>query len=247
MARWATDKMTSAILTPAVQNGRGFMYNVLVMATQDDADPLLLQRLEEEGIGYTVVPNVEALTDDGTASAVDAVLVDMGACSYEALSPAVERCQELRVPLLCGLPARQLVEYDIAWGATDFFILPTPTGEITARVRQAQQRNHRPTGEAGEKALQVGDLRIDMERYEVFNRRRRVLLTFKEYQLLCVLASNPGHVYTREALLNQIWEYDYFGGTRTVDVHIRRLRSKIEDTGHTYIETVWNVGYRFRS
>ena len=240
--------MTSAILTPAVQNGRGFMYNVLVMATQDDADPLLLQRLEEEGIVYTVIPNVEALPDDGTASVMDAVLVDMVACSDGTLPPAVERCQELRVPLLCGLPARRLAEYDTSWGATDFFVLPPPRGEVTARIRQAQQRNHGLTGEAGDedKVLQVGDLHIDMERYEVFNRGRRVLLTFKEYQLLCVLASNPGHVYTREALLNQIWEYDYFGGTRTVDVHIRRLRSKIEDTGHTYIETVWNVGYRFR-
>ncbi|MEK7777480.1 MAG: winged helix-turn-helix domain-containing protein, partial [Chloroflexota bacterium] len=82
--------------------------------------------------------------------------------------------------------------------------------------------------------------------YEVSNRGSRVLLTFKEYQLLCTLASNPGRVFTREQLLNQIWEYDYFGGTRTVDVHVRRLRSKIEDTGLTYIETVWNVGYRFR-
>ena len=71
-------------------------------------------------------------------------------------------------------------------------------------------------------------------------------LTFKQYQLLCLLASNPGRVFTREALLNQIWEYDYYGGTRTVDVHIRRLRSKIYDVEHRFIETVWNVGYRFR-
>ena len=222
------------------------MYNVLVMATQDDAAPGLLQRLEEEGIVYAIVSNVAALSDAETANAVDAVLVDMGAYSHEALPQAVERCQELRVPLLCGLPARRLAEYDTSSGATDFFVLPPSIGEITARIRQAQQRNHRSTGETGENVLQVGDLRIDTERYEVFNRGMRVFLTFKEYQLLCVLASNPGHVYTRDALLNQIWEYDYFGGTRTVDVHIRRLRSKIENTGHSYIETVWNVGYRFR-
>jgi DNA-binding response OmpR family regulator len=72
-----------------------------------------------------------------------------------------------------------------------------------------------------------------------------VELTFKEYELLKLMASNPGRVYTREVLLNKIWGYDYFGGDRTVDVHIRRLRSKIEDSGHSYIETVRNIGYKF--
>ena len=62
-----------------------------------------------------------------------------------------------------------------------------------------------------------------------------------------LLASNPGRVYTREALLSQVWGYDYLGGTRTVDVHVRRLRSKIEDPDHTFVETIWNVGYRFKT
>ena len=62
-----------------------------------------------------------------------------------------------------------------------------------------------------------------------------------------LLASNPGRVYTRESLLSQVWRYDYFGGTRTVDVHIRRLRAKTEDADHSFIETIWNVGYRFKT
>jgi DNA-binding response OmpR family regulator len=73
-----------------------------------------------------------------------------------------------------------------------------------------------------------------------------VELTFKEYELLKLLAANRGRVFTREALLDKLWGYDYFGGDRTVDVHIRRLRSKIEDAEHTYIETVRNIGYRFK-
>jgi two-component system alkaline phosphatase synthesis response regulator PhoP len=71
-------------------------------------------------------------------------------------------------------------------------------------------------------------------------------LTFREYQLLKFLASNKGKVFTREALLNKVWGWDYYGGDRTVDVHIRRLRSKIEDPTHTFIETVRNIGYRLR-
>ena len=145
--------------------------------------------------------------------------------------------------ILCGLTPGQLDEYEVAWGANDFFITPPLLGEVTVRLKQLAWEGRRGSGED---LVRVGDLVIDLERYEVSARGRRVLLTFKEYQLLQVLASNPGRVYTREALLSEVWGYDYFGGTRTVDVHIRRLRSKIEDGGSVYIETVRNVGYRFR-
>ena len=93
----------------------------------------------------------------------------------------------------------------------------------------------------------MGDISIYPQRYEVLLSGRKVFLTYKEYQLLLLLAASPGQVFTRDFLLNRIWGYDYFGGTRTVDVHIRRLSSKIEDADHTFVETVWNVGYRFRS
>ncbi|HJO58271.1 MAG TPA: response regulator transcription factor, partial [Nitrospinaceae bacterium] len=92
-----------------------------------------------------------------------------------------------------------------------------------------------------------GDLVIDCDRYEVTLKGLKVDLTYKEYELLKYLASNPGRVFTRESLLRSVWEYDYFGGTRTVDVHVRRLRSKINDVSNHFIETQWNVGYRFRS
>ena len=75
---------------------------------------------------------------------------------------------------------------------------------------------------------------------------RLLALTFKEYELLKLLATNKGKVFTRESLLNEVWGYDYYGGDRTVDVHIRRLRSKIEDPTHTFIETVRNIGYKFK-
>ena len=110
-----------------------------------------------------------------------------------------------------------------------------------------KQAMYRVSGPAGTKMLTAGDLSIDLERYEVTVAGRRVSLTYKEFQLLVLLASNPGRVYTREALLSQIWGYDYLGGTRTVDVHIRRLRSKVESPGRSFVETIWNVGYRFRA
>jgi two-component system alkaline phosphatase synthesis response regulator PhoP len=93
--------------------------------------------------------------------------------------------------------------------------------------------------------IRSGDLVINTQQYDVFLAGRTVFLTFKEYELLKLLASNPGRVFSREQLLEQVWGYQYFGGTRTVDVHVRRLRSKIEDATHTFVDTVWNVGYRF--
>ncbi len=95
--------------------------------------------------------------------------------------------------------------------------------------------------------LRFGPLTIDLANYKAYVGTRLVNLTYKEFELLRMLASNAGKVLTRETLLNRVWGYDFYGGARTVDVHIRRLRSKIEDRHHTFIETVRNVGYGFRA
>ena len=87
---------------------------------------------------------------------------------------------------------------------------------------------------------------MDLVNYTVHVAGRHVELTYKEYELLRFLATNRDRVFTRETLLNKVWGYDFYGGARTVDVHIRRLRSKIEDRHNVFIETVRNVGYRFR-
>jgi two-component system alkaline phosphatase synthesis response regulator PhoP len=88
---------------------------------------------------------------------------------------------------------------------------------------------------------------MDLANYTVHVSGRPVELTYKEYELLRYLAQNQGRVVTRETLLSRVWGYDFYGGARTVDVHIRRLRSKIEDRHNTFVETVRNVGYRFRA
>jgi DNA-binding response OmpR family regulator len=125
----------------------------------------------------------------------------------------------------------------------DFVVKPIDLDELVLRIKRLLQRkNDTTTGEI----IECGDLLIDLAQCEVSVSGRLVGLTFKEYELLRFLASNPGRVFMRDKLLNEVWGYDYFGGDRTVDVHIRRLRSKIEDANHTFIETVRNIGYRFR-
>ena len=123
----------------------------------------------------------------------------------------------------------------------DFAI--TPVNEDELRVRMSRLIWAQTGAEDGT-VICHGTLLIDLERYKVTVDGEVVDLTYKEYELLRFLASNPGKPFTREALLNQVWGYDYYGGSRTVDVHVRRIRSKIEQR-EQFIDTVRNVGYRF--
>lgn len=123
----------------------------------------------------------------------------------------------------------------------DFVLSPIDDAEL--RVRMSRLIFER-TGQGDGHVIRHGMLVIDLERYKVTVDEEVVDLTYKEYELLRFLSSNPGKPFTREALLNQVWGYDYYGGSRTVDVHVRRIRSKIE-RGEPFIETVRNVGYRF--
>ena len=135
-------------------------------------------------------------------------------------------------------------EYDPSLNPDELVFNPIQDGELLARVRQAI---YRVQGSSGSEILKIGDITVDLGRYDVTVAGRRVALTYKEFQLLVLLASNPGRVYSRESLLSQVWGYDYLGGTRTVDVHVRRLRSKIEGPDRSYIETIYLVGYRFKA
>ncbi len=119
----------------------------------------------------------------------------------------------------------------------------TPLNEDELRVRMSRLIWAQTGAEDGT-VIRHGTLVIDLERYKVTVDGDVVDLTYKEYELLRFLASNPGKPFTREALLNQVWGYDYYGGSRTVDVHVRRIRSKIEQR-EQFIDTVRNVGYRF--
>ena len=117
-----------------------------------------------------------------------------------------------------------------------------PVEELTARIRQVLARQGRSLAQH---TLAAGDLIVDTANYQVVEGGRAVSLTFKEFELLRFLMTHQQQVCTRETLLNRVWGYNYYGGSRTVDVHVRRLRSKLESGGRRYVETVRNVGYRF--
>ena len=125
----------------------------------------------------------------------------------------------------------------------DFLLSPYHSSEAVFRINQQLQKRQKATSE---EIIEFNGLQLDLSSCEVTVDDYIIELTFKEYELLKLLVRNRGRVFTREELLDRIWGYDYFGGDRTVDVHIRRLRSKIEDANHTFVETVRNIGYRFR-
>ncbi len=129
---------------------------------------------------------------------------------------------------------------DLSLGFDDLILAPYRLSELAARLRLAGWRFD---SKSSPDVLRVGPLTLNQATYEVFVNRTRVELTLKEYQLLLFLMRNAGRVFTREELLDHVWESDYFGGTRTVDVHIRRLRAKTEMVGDLF-ETVRGVGYR---
>jgi DNA-binding response OmpR family regulator len=161
-------------------------------------------------------------------------------------SSTAELLQKIRkgrqLPVIALMDRRVIDSPNISLEAIDdFVVLPSDVGEIALRIKQLLGKADIESDEV----IRCGDLVIDLAKYEVYIGARRIELTFKEYELLRFLASHPRRVYTRDTLLNRVWGYDYFGGDRTVDVHIRRLRSKLEGLGDNYIETVRNIGYRF--
>ena len=130
------------------------------------------------------------------------------------------------------------------WGASDFVLTGAAPAELSARLRLLRTREPAPRAEEGGDRIEVGDLVIDVNAYTARLRGQIIDLTYKEFELLKYLAANQGRVLTRETLLDEVWGEDYIGGSRTVDVHVRRLRAKLGTEHDHLIGTVRNVGYR---
>lgn len=171
----------------------------------------------------------------------DAIVVDARA----DLVAARAACRLLRTagidaPVLLAVTEGGMSAVSADWGFTDVLLASAGPAEIDARIRLALSRG----GSREPARVQASGITIDEQSYSAKLHGRPLDLTYKEFQLLHFLATHPSRVFTREQLLSDVWGYDYFGGTRTVDVHVRRLRAKLGDT-EQIIGTVRNVGYRF--
>ena len=179
---------------------------------------------------------------------IDVVLLDVMMPKLDGF----EVCRELRrrsmVPIIMvtarGEDFERIMGLDI--GADDYILKPFSAGEVMARVR-AILRRVQPREAEQQNLYSVGNLVIDLDKYLVTIGGAAVTLTKKEVELLWTLAKNSSKVFSRENLLDSIWGYDYFGDSRTVDSHIKRLRAKVDKFEHEEweIKTIWGVGYRF--
>ncbi|MEO3797093.1 response regulator transcription factor [Nonomuraea sp. B10E15] len=180
------------------------------------------------------------------APPADAVLVD----ARKELVQAKSLCRLIRTtgidcPLLVIVTEGGLAAMSAEWGVDDVLLDSAGPAEVEARLRMATGRISQAATEDAPDEIRSGDLAIDEATYTARLRGRVLDLTFKEFELLKYLAQHPGRVFTRAQLLQEVWGYDYFGGTRTVDVHVRRLRAKLGTEYESLIGTVRNVGYRF--
>ena len=147
------------------------------------------------------------------------------------------------VPAMIALTLPRLPSLDFSAGASDFILKPVVPAELYARLRQLDWES---AAFGSDEIIKLEDLVIDVAGYEARMRGRKLQLTHQEFELLRFFAQNRGKVFTREQLLQKVWGYQYYGGSRTVDIHVRRLRAKLGAHAGGLIETVRNVGYKMR-
>lgn len=222
------------------------MHRVLFVTDDWSRKKSLKSGLLERGFSVVPLTSADVLKEDFAPPKVDVVVVDLERCAADTgkLCHTLRRERVLKdLSLVLLVTEDRLGRLDAAgWGIEDYLTLPVSAQRLGERLNFLMWKLHRVEMKNG---FSLGGLVINFERYEVHVHGEPVDLTYKEFELLKFLATHQGKVFTREALLDKVWGYDFFGGTRTVDVHIRRLRSKIEVGGATYIETIRNVGYKF--
>jgi DNA-binding response OmpR family regulator len=223
------------------------MARILIIGQESETLAELCSGLVRNGFGCSVISYDNGPLEEIIAEPPDMVLMEMdGDAVNSRIRKLVRKIKPpgKHLPLIALVSRDMLDDFDDRLGADDVLISPYDLKELVLRIKLLLYRN---SDLESDELIKCDDLLIDLSKCEVTLDGVAVELTFKEYELLKFLARNRGRVYTRQALLNNIWGYDYFSGDRTVDVHIRRLRSKIEDSRHSFIETVRSIGYRFRA
>lgn len=224
------------------------MPTVLIADDNRQITSILEEYAKKEGYTpYTAFDGQEAL-DLFYKVQPDVVLLDVMMPRIDGF----EVCREIRkkssAPVIMitarGEDFERIMGLDI--GADDYIVKPFSPGEVMARIRAVLRRISREDVQ-NRQIISFSNLTIDLDEYIVMIDGRKVLLTKKETEILWMLAANRNKVFSRDNLLNSLWGYDYFGDTRTVDSHIKRLRSKLDEYPHDgwEIKTIWGVGYKF--
>lgn len=228
------------------------MENNRILVIEDDKSirEMLTFALETEGFNVDIGKNGTEALKKNNEFKPNLVLLDLMLPDINGFEVCKKIQQERDIPVIMVTAKNDIVDkvLGLEIGADDYITKPFHIKEVIARVNKSLQRIEKAINLEKEKSLiEIGkNTYLDEDGRIVVKQGREISLRPKEYDLLYLLAVNKGKVFSREVLLNKIWSYDYYGELRTVDVHVRRLRAKIEDDDNKFIETVFGVGYKMR-
>ena len=221
---------------------------ILVVDDETIVTEVIERYLRREGYQVDVAADGQHGLDLARSLAPDLIVLDVMLPRLDGLEVCRRLRAESNVPIILLTAKGEETDkiLGLGLGADDYVVKPFSPGELVARVKAVSRRTRAvPSAEAG--ALRFGELRILPRQRAVEVADRPIDLTAKEFDLLHFLASHPGQVFTREQLLDQVWDYEYVGDASTVTVHVRRLREKVEPdpVRPRWVKTVWGVGYKF--
>jgi len=228
------------------------MLTVLIVEDEESFVEALVVGLKREGFLVKVARDGAEALDIFDVVRPDLVLLDVMLPKVSGIDVCREIRARSRVPIIMVTAKASEIDTVVGLevGADDYVSKPYRLRELVARMRAVLRRTPRTDDDvASGEVLEVGDVRLDPERHEVFVRGERVALPLKEFELLEILLANAGRVLTRETLIDRVWGPHYVGDTKTLDVHVKRLRAKIEDTpsSPTRIVTIRGLGYKFEA
>ena len=218
---------------------------ILLVDDEEDILEMIRYNLEKEGFEVEIANNGRDAIDKAKRFNPNLVLLDVMMPEMDGIETclAIKDIDGLKNTMIAFLTARgedysQIAGFDS--GADDYITKPIKPRVLVSRIKALLRRND--TVQANEDVINIGDIKIDREKYLIVKAGVEINLPKKEFELLSLLASKPGKVFTRETILERVWGGDVIVGDRTIDVHIRKLREKL---GDEYIKTVKGIGYRF--
>ena len=224
---------------------------ILIVDDDENIANLISLYLTKECYETRIEHDGQSALDAFKEYAPNLILLDIMLPGLDGYEVCREIRRESKVPIIMLSAKTEVFDkvLGLELGADDYIIKPFDSKELVARVKAVLRRYTEAPApvekKPDEKRVEYKDLIINLPNYEVIYKGKPVEMTPREIELLYFLASSPNQVFTREQLLDHIWGYEYAGDTRTVDVHIKRIREKIADTDQWSIGTVWSVGYRF--
>ncbi len=221
---------------------------ILIVEDEGNIAELLHLYLEKEGYDTRIAPDGGKAVELFRSYAPDLVLLDIMLPVMDGWSVLKKIRAESKTPVIMLTAKGETSDKvtGLEQGADDYIVKPFETKEVLARIHAVLRRTGGEEENGGEKKLSFDKLTINLDAYELLVDGKRVDTPPKELELLYHLASAPNRVFTRNQLLDEVWGFDYFGDSRTVDVHIKRLREKLEGISDKWsLKTVWGVGYKF--